>query len=523
MQRHAHYQNLLRMRGGQLNANQQRLIDAQPTQALKDARRRQFESYNTQLKQTEEKIARGETPQVWMEIGAENRRREAEANKLQQEINEAGGYDKYYYGDNEPIMFEPGDPDVPKASDGSPAVSARKNIKDGTWEVNFADGSKEYAFAGDERYSLPEYKIFADNPQEFIQRVAQQADNIRERQRKADESRSGVDKFFDGVNDTLSNIADVGTIFMPGLASTAYETFRPGTRAERGEREVQDFLNKALQTQSSGERNYENFRTGRFKSLLNYDPELKERIENYDKFGNSLQQTLSQMQGQGRERSISIERGGASKRSIETLKGLFDILSNPEVQKVRRENLEKAQQAQTEQQLLKAAQEGTAETKASLNTLLDQAGTAGELAENIPGLGTASKVLKGVDFANQLRKATGSVLTNTAEQFAPGASNLPQMQTLRGLFGNGTGGQMYCGDKKTPRGKTKGSTLACFKKGIGVGMMIERSKAPQAPPEKALEEMTIRELGQVAAKLKVPRYSRMKRAELIEAIQQLRG
>jgi len=34
--------------------------------------------------------------------------------------------------------------------------------------------------------------------------------------------------------------------------------------------------------------------------------------------------------------------------------------------------------------------------------------------------------------------------------------------------------------------------------------------------------MTIRELGQVASRLKVPRYSRMKRAELIEAIQAIR-
>jgi len=306
MERHAHYRKVLHMRGGVLTANQERLIASQPTQALKDARRRQFESYNTNLKQTEEKIARGETPAVWMEIGAENRRREAEANKLQQAINEAGGYDKYYYGDNQPIMFAPDAPDVPMSSTGSRAVSARRNIRDGNWEVTFADGSKEYAFTGDERYSLPEYKIYANNPQEFLERVGEQADRIRERQQKEYESMSGADKFFTGVNDFLSNVADVGTIFMPGLASTAYETFRPGTRAERGEQEVQNFLNRALQTKSGAELNYDNFRTGRFKSLLNYDPELKARIENYDKFGNTLQQTLGQMQGQGRERAISI-------------------------------------------------------------------------------------------------------------------------------------------------------------------------------------------------------------------------
>lgn len=142
--------------------------------------------------------------------------------------------------------------------------------------------------------------------------------------------------------------------------------------------------------------------------------------------------------------------GGASKRSIDLLKGFIDSIDKTKL----REQTEKAQDANTEQQLMKIAQEGSPETKASLNTLLEQAGKAGELAENIPGLGTASKVLKGVDFANQLRKATGSVLANTAEQFAPGASNLPQMQTLRGIFGNGTGGKMTP-RKKTPRGKTK--------------------------------------------------------------------
>lgn len=297
MNRHRHYNQVLRMRGGAFTANQQKLIDAQPTEELKNARRRQFESYNQNLKETEEQIARGEIPPVWKDIAEQNKRREEEAAKMEQAYRSAGGYDKYYYGNNAPIMFEPDDPDAPTNTSGSKAVSARRNIRDNNWEVVFADGSKEYIFSGDERYALPEAGLYASNPLEFIERVAQQADSIRERQRQRFESMSATDKFFSKVNDTLSNIADIGTNFAPGLASTAYETFRPGTRAERNEREIQGFIDRSLQTQSAAEKSYEQFRTGRFRKLLDYDPELKQRIQNYDTLGNSVQQTLRQMQG----------------------------------------------------------------------------------------------------------------------------------------------------------------------------------------------------------------------------------
>lgn len=82
------------------------------------------------------------------------------------------------------------------------------------------------------------------------------------------------------------------------------------------------------------------------------------------------------------------------------------------------------------------------------------------------------------------------------------------------------GGKLYCGLKETPPGDDRGNTYTCFKKGVGVGMMLEQQKPK---PEKPLEEMTIRELGQEASKRKITNYGRMKKQELIDALRPLRG
>lgn len=71
------------------------------------------------------------------------------------------------------------------------------------------------------------------------------------------------------------------------------------------------------------------------------------------------------------------------------------------------------------------------------NRLLNQLGVAGDVAEKIlPG---ASKVLQGLDMVNQIRQATGQVLGNTLEQFGPGATKIPQVKSLLGFFGAGSG------------------------------------------------------------------------------------
>lgn len=80
--------------------------------------------------------------------------------------------------------------------------------------------------------------------------------------------------------------------------------------------------------------------------------------------------------------------------------------------------------------------------------------------------------------------------------------------------GGRKGGALYCGKKATaPAGKTKGTAGACFKKGVGVGMMIEKTKLPE------LSTLSLRELGKYAKLIKVPRYGSMNRADLLEVLE----
>jgi len=74
-----------------------------------------------------------------------------------------------------------------------------------------------------------------------------------------------------------------------------------------------------------------------------------------------------------------------------------------------------------------------------LSALLDQTGTAADITKDVPGLGTATNVLRGVDALNQLRKATGAVLKNTMEQHAPGISQNPVLKNNFGFLGFGAG------------------------------------------------------------------------------------
>lgn len=80
------------------------------------------------------------------------------------------------------------------------------------------------------------------------------------------------------------------------------------------------------------------------------------------------------------------------------------------------------------------------------------------------------------------------------------------------------GGKIYCGDKvkrKLPEDTEYGSTFECFRKGVGVGMMLEQNKIPT---EAELPKMTIRKLAELARRYQVPRYGVMTKDELIFAI-----
>ncbi len=85
------------------------------------------------------------------------------------------------------------------------------------------------------------------------------------------------------------------------------------------------------------------------------------------------------------------------------------------------------------------------------------------------------------------------------------------------------GGSIYCGAKASvPRPHDRRGTAAeCFKKGIGVGLAASSNVS-----DAKLQTLTIRQLGQLAKERGVPRYSLMRREQLIEAIRgrrQVRG
>lgn len=74
------------------------------------------------------------------------------------------------------------------------------------------------------------------------------------------------------------------------------------------------------------------------------------------------------------------------------------------------------------------------------------------------------------------------------------------------------GGKIYCGKKAAPAGTTKGTLGQCFKKGVGVGMMLEKTKVPD------LNTLSIRDLGKYAQLVKLKNYGVMTRAQLLEEL-----
>ena len=70
-----------------------------------------------------------------------------------------------------------------------------------------------------------------------------------------------------------------------------------------------------------------------------------------------------------------------------------------------------------------------------LNALAGTTGQAADLASMFAPGSAVSTWLQGLNAANSLRNATGAVLGNTMNQFAPGATNIPQVKSLLGWFG----------------------------------------------------------------------------------------
>lgn len=134
-----------------------------------------------------------------------------------------------------------------------------------------------------------------------------------------------------------------------------------------------------------------------------------------------------------------------------------------------------------------------------------------------PTGGRLSKVVSKIimsrkDFYNEHHKLI-SMLRSTAKRLSDEADE-QEKEMLS--YKNKLSGGMYCGNKRPPpAGETVGSTLQCFKKGIGIGMVIEKNKIPS---NDELNDMSLRKLGELARQLKISKYSRMKKDDLIEEI-----
>lgn len=118
-----------------------------------------------------------------------------------------------------------------------------------------------------------------------------------------------------------------------------------------------------------------------------------------------------------------------------------------------------------------------------------------ELPEHVPAFASTLTNLAG--FWNRLYKGQGAVFD------------------ARGKL---EGGKLYCGAKEPlpPTYDRRGTRGECFRKGVGVGLRLQQQPPPMTL--ETLQGMTIRQLGQLAARVQVKGYSRMKRADLLEAL-----
>jgi hypothetical protein len=291
MNRNTYYQVRKILRGGALTDNQQRYVDRLGSAEAKEAKRREFEAYNASVAKQETQTRQGIIPAHIEEATRTARERERYMEQLAQEQADAGGFEKWSYGDNKPIVFDLPNQQI-KASDGSPAVAIRKN-KWNNWEIDYADKSREFVPTGDERFFLIGQKINADDIPELVEKIQMRIERIKEEQERQRASQSGLDRFFESVNDALIDIADVGTLFTPSIASTAYETFRPEKSSERRERQVNEFVEGALQSKTQAEKTYGDLQPGgRLHGLLEYDPELAEKIQQFNEYGPQLRRAL---------------------------------------------------------------------------------------------------------------------------------------------------------------------------------------------------------------------------------------
>ena len=277
-------------------ANQQRLIDLEPTEEGKERRRKQFGIYNKQYEKTDY-LQRNVFGHLSLNdiMGVYNTREEQDRfMKFLEDGVRAQGQEKFFYHDQKPITNLV---DVYSKS-GSPAVSARFNFPTGGWDITYQDGSVEHTLGErNKEFFDPANRTVEEYISNMAIPLAQR--NLESLQKQEEERKSKMsssDRFFEGLNDTLTDIADIGAEFLPinKLITETYKTFRPQKSSERSEQWINDnqakYEDMLMNAETLGETNAKLFK-GRLKGLAQYDPVIQEEIKEFK--GTKLQQALS--------------------------------------------------------------------------------------------------------------------------------------------------------------------------------------------------------------------------------------
>ena len=277
--------------------NQQRMIDLEPTEEGKARRRAQFDAYNKQYERTDY-LQRHVFGHLSLNdiMGVYNTREEQDAfMKFIEDGTKAEGEEKFFYHNQPPIT----DLKDVYSKGGSPAVSARFNFPTGGWDITYADGTIEHTLGiRNKEFFDPANRTVQDYINNMAVPLAKKnLENLQKQEQDRKDKMSGSEKFFEGLNDTLTNIADIGAEFLPinKLVTETYKAFRPQTSSERSEQWINEnqarYEDMLMNAKTLGEENAELF-MGRLKGLAQYDPNIQEDIKNLQS-GTKLQKALS--------------------------------------------------------------------------------------------------------------------------------------------------------------------------------------------------------------------------------------
>lgn len=227
--------------------------------------------------------------------GLSQQQRETENIERNQQAEAIPALEEYNrYGDNEPVNFTP-------EEQARLGVKEARRFRCGGWEIRYTDGSVFYPYSpekwnwDDPQDPLNQKGFRFESDEQRVESLDNIANIIRERFRIEWENMSGWDRFLSGLTDVLENIADVASSIIsivPGVgvvaskAAEVYDTFKPGTRAERIEATIQETIYGILTAPRIGDAMARAFKTDPvLKSLVPFDPEARRLLKDIDAFG----------------------------------------------------------------------------------------------------------------------------------------------------------------------------------------------------------------------------------------------